>query len=55
MIVILEGPDGGGKSTLVEKLADELYLSRFSKVHVTHHGPTRQISRKRCMMCLLTS
>lgn len=39
MIVILEGPDGGGKSTLVEKLADELYLSRFSKVHVTHHGP----------------
>lgn len=37
MIVILEGPDGAGKSTLAEQLRKEFERDRIT--HVTKHGP----------------
>jgi len=37
MIVILEGPDGAGKSTLAEQLRKELERDRTT--HVVRHGP----------------
>lgn len=41
-LVILEGPDGAGKSTLVEQLRKEYELSgEFRTVRVVHHGPYR--------------
>lgn len=38
MIIILEGPDGAGKSTLAQRLADDL-STEFSKITLHHHGP----------------
>jgi thymidylate kinase len=39
MIIILEGPDGAGKSTLAEKLRAIISKSTASMVHMVKHGP----------------
>lgn len=39
-LVIVEGPDGAGKSTLVEQLRTEYeHCGEFRQVRVVHHGP----------------
>lgn len=42
MIVILEGPDGAGKTTLSETLREHLQKSKMT--HVVKHGPYNNIS-----------
>lgn len=41
MIIILEGPDGGGKSTIAEALRQSVYPRTPSGMatHMVHHGP----------------
>ena len=43
MIVILEGPDGAGKTTLAEALRQRLQGDRMT--HVVKHGPDRKSTR----------
>ena len=42
MIVILEGPDGAGKTSLSETLREHLQKSKMT--HVVKHGPYNGIS-----------
>jgi thymidylate kinase len=49
MIIILEGPDGGGKTTLAETLRAQLQSNRMT--HVIKHGPYKGVgSEDLCKM-----